>query len=55
VAPPDQKEHLHVKDDEKNDVGYGGKNEQKITTLNKLNFTSDPMMYSIWFMVCEKS
>jgi len=39
VAPPDQEEYFHVKDDEKDDVGQGGQDEEEIATLDKAIFT----------------
>ena len=45
VTPPHQKQHFHVEDDEKHDVGYDRNNKKEIAALYyKLN-TSEPMIY----------
>lgn len=55
VTAPDQKENFHVENDEKNDVGQGRQNEEEVTTLHRESCTSEPIMYWMWFIVCEKS
>ena len=55
VAPPDQEEDLHVEDYEEDDVGQGGQDEEQIAALDGGRGTSEPIMYWMWFIVCEKS
>ena len=55
MAPPDQEQDLHVKYYEEHYVGQRGQDEEQIAALGGGRGTSEPIMYWMWFIVCEKS